>query len=1202
MYRKRINIKVIRFAATPAIGMLGFVVGSLFLIEIGTADDKTSGPAPVVQESSALSFEKHIAPIFAAKCTSCHGKDVQKSELDLSTPEGVRKGGGSGEAFVAHKPDESLLYQYVESGEMPPEKIKDPAKRLTEAEIKTIHDWIATGATFATTADPAALAKAESVTEDEVIPMMLLHCTVCHGARKREAGLDLRTRESMLVGGRSGPVVVPGHPEESLILKRIQAAEMPPSRKMFEVSVKPVEPGEIELLTKWISQGAPVSTKSEDVAGTGPDLEVSDEDRQFWSFQSPKPVAPPRPRDAERVRNPIDAFVLEKLEAAGLEFSPEADLRTLARRAYFDLTGLPPKPEELQQVLADPDPNVYEKLIDRLLESQHYGERWGRYWLDLAGYADSEGKTDQDLVRPFAYRYRDYVIRAFNADKRYDRFLMEQLAGDELADYENASEITPEIYDNLVATGFLRMVPDGTFAAATSFVQDRMLILADDMQVVGSSVMGLTIHCARCHDHKFDPIPHRDYYRMLSVFKPALDEHDWLPPNVFAQANNTGTDLEKCRYLPHVLPSEAEPVKAHNGPLLEQIATLERKKEDAAKKVKEQLLHERLSSLPDKDREMLAVALETSAEDRNDMQRITIDAMTEQLNLDDQMLRQNPEYDREATAVDKQVANLKKKLQQTPLIRAAWDRGAPSPTYILHRGEASSPLRRVGPGVLSVLTNGRTPFEVAPPWPEAKTTGRRLAFAKWLIKPDHPLTSRVMANRIWLHHFGRGLVETADNFGEMGTRPSHPELLDWLAIEFIQRGWSIKSLHRLMMTSSTYRQSSHVGEKSLELDPDNKLLSRMPLRRLEAEAVRDSILLTAGRLDTTQFGPPDNLDVRADGLVTVREAENGWRRSIYTLQRRTAPPTLLESFDLPQMLPNCVGRANSTVAPQALQLLNDGQVHSLSKKFAARVLAESGDDPQKQVDRTFMIALGRLPNEGESQSALSALKNLTSQWLEHQQEIAIESTAELWIHERRPDKVYEDDLIYVWSSRSRDKARRSGLVEFDLKGLPNRPIEGTRLELAIVEESPRFRQQASLVPPGIEGLNWKKYQAEKAPEAQSLESLGSYDANTKAGTVGNYRASNPASDGDLQLLKSRIAEDGRVALVLTAVEDGKAYQADWDDSKGLGTSGKRPRLMIRIAPPENGQHSELERQQAQLADLSSFCHALLNSAEFVYVD
>jgi len=371
---------------------------------------------------------------------------------------------------------------------------------------------------------------------------------------------------------------------------------------------------------------------------------------------------------------------------------------------------------------------------------------------------------------------------------------------------------------------------------------------------------------------------------------------------------------------------------------------------------------------------------------------------------------------------------------------------------------------------------------------------------------------------------------------------------------------------------------------------------------LEAEAVRDSILMTAGRLDTTPFGPPDPVDIRADGLVTVREAENGWRRSIYTLQRRTSPPTLLESFDLPQMLPNCVGRANSTVAPQALQLLNDGQVYGLAKKFAARVLAESGDDPQKLVERAFTIALGRLPREGESKSALSALKNLTSQWLAHQQEITIESSADLWVHERRPDKVYENDLIYVWSSRSRDKARRSGLVEFELKGLPDRPIEGARLELAIVDETPRFRQQAAIVPPGIAGLNWDKYQAEKAPEALSLESLGSYDASTKAGRVGNYRASNPASVGDLQLLKSCIAEDSRIALALTAVEDGKTYQADWDDSKGLGTSGKRPRLVIRLAPPENGQRSEIEQQQAQLAALANFCHALLNSAEFVYVD
>lgn len=1174
-----------------------------------------SSSTVVGRTSSAINsiiFEKHIAPIFATKCMRCHGNEVQKSELNLATAAGVLKGGDGGGAIVAGKPEESLLYEYIESDQMPPEEVKDPKLRLTADEKKLIHDWISSGAKF-DSHDPVTK-ESGKLTEDDVIYPVLANCTVCHGLRKQEAGLSLVNRDAMLRGGRSGPVIVPGHPEQSLLLKRIHAGEMPPNRKLVEFSVKPMEPTAVEALAKWIEQGALPSTGYEDVATTEPDTQVSDTDRKFWAFQPPKPVAPPRihasgigGEGTEIVQNPIDAFLLEKLQVAGLSLAPEADLRTLVRRAYFDLTGLPPTVDEMNAVLKDADPRAYEKLIDRLLESPRYGERWGRYWLDLAGYADSEGTTDQDAVRPFAYRYRDYVIRSFNADKPHDRFLMEQLAGDELADYENAPEITQEIYDNLVATGFLRMAPDGTLSSTNNFVGDRLMVIADEMQVIGSSILGLTIQCARCHSHKFDPIPQRDYYRMLAALKPAQDEHDWLTPQPYPlenDLNNPPRPMEVCRFLPHVPADELEPIQRHNEPIQRRIAAIEAEKNAAADNVRKQLLQERLSELNHKDRDMLAGALETAADARSDMQRVTIDAMAERLNIDDETLRSNAEYAAVAKKLDKQIDDLKKKLKPTPFIRAAWDRGTVSPTYILRRGEPYSPTRRVGPGVLSVLTDGRTPFEVTPPWEGAKTTGRRLAFAKWLTRPDHPLTARVMVNRIWMHHFGRGIVTTPDNFGKTGSPPSHPELLDWLAIEFVQRGWSIKAMHRLMMTSATYRQSSAVTEEQLTRDPDNAIFSRMPLRRLDAESVRDSILLVSGRLDETQFGPPDEVHVRPDGLVTVRSTDRGWRRSIYALQRRTQLPTLLESFDLPQMSPNCVERPRSTVAPQALQLLNDGQIHGLAKSLAKRVAAEAGTDLRSQVERLFSIALGRLPRSDETELALSSLDQLTSAWLKHHREIEIESSTETWIRESAPTQRYENDLIYVHSRKGTDRARRTSLIEFDLKRLRNVKILSARLELSPVQSAMRVRQQALLVPPGIEETTWQTYQDTKAVAEQPLEALGAFDLTTNISEVGKYCVGQPASAGDLEKLRRFINGDGRVAFALTAVEDGGRYLAEWDDGEGPGTNGKKPRLVVRCESlDEDAADAPLAVvEQARMSALANLCHAILNSPEFIYVD
>jgi mono/diheme cytochrome c family protein len=941
-----------------------------------------SGASNEESPSRVPSFEEDVRPLFRAKCWRCHGEKGRKADLDLTTVAGALKGGESGPAIVPGKPDDSILFEKVRDGTMPPGK----KGRLAEAEVEVVRRWIAGGAGSAsgvsgqTVPTPAA-----PVTQHDVALIMRRHCAPCHGLQRKEAGLDLRTKSAMLHGGKSGPAIAPGKPGESLILKKIRSGEMPPPRRLIEASVKPIEPAEIDALARWIAENAPEVDLEPDVATTTPDRLVTDEDREFWAFQAPRAVTPPAPRHAERIRNPIDAFILEKLERRGLTLSPEADRVALMRRASFDLTGMPPEPDEVRAFLEDSGPDAYERLIDRLLASPRYGERWGRHWLDLAGYADSEGKREQDLPRPHAWRYRDYVIRAFNDDKPYDRFLLEQIAGDELADYEHAPEITPALYDNLVATGFLRMAPDGTWANITGYIPDRIEVISDEIDVLGSAVMGLTLKCARCHDHKFDPIPQRDYYRLAAVFRGAYDEYDWLKPDVRPGLGPVSADDRGGRHLPYVTTAERRDWEGHEAGLRREIDALRGALDRKATALAGVHLEERLARLPEVLRGDLKAMLATAPERRDVVQRYLAEKFEKSLRVDrDELKRLDATFKKEADETDARIGVLQARRLPEPRIQALWDRGEPSPTYIYRRGDPRNPGRLVGPGVPSVLTDGKTPFEVPPPWPGAKQTGRRLAFARWLTRPDHTLTARVEANRLWKHHFGVGLVATPGNFGKAGSPPTHPELLDWLAREFVRRGWSIKAMHRLMLTSSTYRQRSTVTPELESIDPGNALYSRMPLVRLDAEALYDTLLLVAGRLDEARFGPADAVQVRPDGLVTPVGTGRGWRRLIYVQQRRKQIPTHLEAFDFAPMNPNCVERRQSTVAPQALYLLNNGMVADLAEGFARRVGREAGDSPAAQVARVYLIALGRPPRDDEEDAGVRALNALADEWARHQ--------------------------------------------------------------------------------------------------------------------------------------------------------------------------------------------------------------------------
>jgi mono/diheme cytochrome c family protein len=920
-----------------------------FRLELAECAEPGSGP----------NFEKDIQPLFQTRCGKCHSSKARKGGLDLSSMAGLKKGGESGEPAVVKSLDESLLWIMIDGGDMPPKG--QPS--LSAKEKQLIRKWIEGGAKSASNSEVL-------VTQHEVFPYLYTRCVVCHGARRQESGLDLRTAAAMLKGGKSGPAIVPGKPADSLILKKIHAKDMPPPKELIRAGVRPMEAPEIALLTKWIEQGAVEFEIAPDVQTTDPDPLVSDDDRNFWAFKSPQKPAVP-----SGAASPIDAFVLRKLREHKLTPSPEAEKLVLLRRVAFDLTGLPPEWKDVERFLADDSDEWYAKVVDFYLDSPHYGERWGRYWLDLAGYADSEGKRSADPIRPHAWRFRDYVVRSLNDDKPYDRFLLEQLAGDELYDFKNAGTIDDEMGDALIATGFLRMAPDGTGSDIVNSVAERFEVVADEIETLGSAVLGLTLKCAQCHTHKYDPIPQRDYYRLVAVFQGAYDIYDWMKPvSVPNQSKGDGVR----RYLPYVSARTMAEFEARVASFQPQFDAAQKKYDDLEAVYRSKFLDEKLKDLPEEIRADVKTAALADAAKRNEVQKYLVMKFIKRRASSSDLAKKYPELKKPKAERDKTVTDLRAQIGPTPVVRALWDRGQPSPTWIFRRGEFTNPGDYVGPGVPSVLTDGRTPLDAKPPF--EGSTGRRLAFAKWLTDPKNPLTARVFVNRVWYHHFGRGIVESLANFGRAGTPPTHPELLDWLAVSFMENGWSLKWLHRQIMTSSTYRQASLLWDESVARDADNRWLSRMPLRRLEAESVRDTLLAVSGKLDRNAFGNPDLVDVREDGLVTAKPTAAGWRRTIYVQQRRKEIPTILEAFDLPQMNPNCVERPNSTVASQALHLLNNQMVRDLSVEFARRVENEVGSDRYRQVERAYQIALSREPTNDEKQLALETIEKLTAAW------------------------------------------------------------------------------------------------------------------------------------------------------------------------------------------------------------------------------
>jgi len=926
---------------------------------------------PVVAQTP-LTFEKDVLPVFTQYCFTCHGQSSPQLGLDLRTFASTLRGSHNGPVITKGSPEKSLLFQKISSKAMPPPAFK---QTMPDAQAEIIRKWIADGAM---SDKPAVMSKEVSeqraAFDKEIMPLFQSRCVQCHGAGKPMAGLDLRSLSATLKGSSNGAVIAEGFGERSILLRKMASRSMPPPG-----TSEPIGDEQIGAIRKWIDKGHfidPSETQEprerEFTKTEAPD--VTAKDREFWAFRKPLAAPVPKVKAVSRIRTPIDAFVIAQLEPKGLTPSPDSSPRTLLRRAYFDLLGIPPSPEEAFAFLNDTKPSAYERLIDRLLASPQYGERWGRHWLDAAGYVDTQAKdfeaTKYDIAEGM-WHYRDYVIKATNDDKPWNRFLTEQIAGDELTDWRNAKKYTPETVELLTATGYLRNVLDITDDDITNLPVERYEALFKLMEKVSSSTMGVTMACARCHTHKFDPIPQRDYYRMLAVFTTALNPTNWIQPK-----NRTQYTVSK---------PDQEEIERHNKEVGRALTDLKQQLATVRNPYEQRILEDKLKTVPDAIREDIRVALATVADKRDTIQNFLVGKFGKSLAVGDAEVRKSLKEADVSTMerLDGQIQTWTSYRRKLDVVQAVWDVGEPPTIRLLQRGSAESPGPRVVPGFLTVASVAGKADAVRPPETVGKTSGLRLAFSNWLTSRDNPLAARVIVNRMWQHHFGKGLVETPDNFGKMGTPPTNPELLDWLAVNFMENGWTAKRLHKMIMMSAVYRQSSRQNtpdaEAAIKVDPENRLLWRMNLRRLEAEALRDSILSAAGSLDLTVGGPPVLLQMRGDGLETVSSKEssaNQHRRSVYLLARRTYPLTMLGLFDFPIIDANCTRRVPSSTPLQALTFMNDEFVVDSATELARRAVKSAGEGapPAKKIEFLYWIALFRRPTAAEIHTCEEHLK------------------------------------------------------------------------------------------------------------------------------------------------------------------------------------------------------------------------------------
>jgi hypothetical protein len=971
----------------------------------------------------------------------------------------------------------------------------------------------------------------------DILPLLKVHCVKCHGPAKQEAGLALHTAAALARGGENGAIVDADGLDVSLLWRRIEADEMPPD--------EPLAAEQKETLRAWIAAGAK-GLPAGDGAVTS----------EHWAFAPLQPSLASDPGDAPAADSPIDRMIAARRSAAGLAANPEADRATLIRRVAFDLTGLPPTPEERDQFLNDAAPGAYERMVERYLASPHYGERWGKYWLDAAGYADSNGYFSADSDRSLAYRYRDYVVRSFNDDKPFDRFVVEQLAGDELAGFTPESIVTPEMISLLEATHYLRNGQDGTGESdgnPDELRVDRYSALEATMQIVSSSLLGLTMQCARCHDHKFEPISQREYYQLQAVFYPALNVDDWIKPNERQRVANLPGVLEQWQERGRQIDGQVAALRdafkqwarehrppstvvfhdefAEAGPALSDNWSNTAPGDDAAGGSPAVALESTTAPSAARQAGSLAIIEAGSQGDRwistrhafdwtpdvvGDWVQVTFDLVADRLdangngaeriayfialvdfNDNDPERRGNVLFDGrpsggavvdldypgsdskrageigqaryeaghnygvritniaegkfrlehladglpddaslELTAADlpdggfgfeyccgrsfivdnvlveqsardtggqangsdlaeayrvkrgelnDAVKSLEQQRGESPgRIACVYERSATPPeVHLLARGDYKLPQEKVEPAPLAAISGSDDVLEIVPP-ADTTSSGRRLAWARWLTRPGGrpaALLARVQANRIWQHHFGQGIVATSENLGTSGATPSHPELLEYLATRLVDSDWSIRALHREILASDAYRQSSAWREDGFAADPENRLLWRYSLRRLDSEALRDAMLATSGELDRTMGGHYIPTERNADGEVVVQaNAAGGLRRSLYLQQRRTQLVSFLNVFDTPSIVFNCVARPVSTIPTQSLSLLNSDFAVTCAASFARRVAAEAGEDPAARVTRAFVIAIGRSPTDAERDSSLAFVASQSAQY------------------------------------------------------------------------------------------------------------------------------------------------------------------------------------------------------------------------------
>ena len=745
--------------------------------------------------------------------------------------------------------------------------------------------------------------------ELQVRPILADRCLKCHGASKQEGGLRLDSRKALLSGGDSGPAVELGESDDSLLISavRYEGPEMPPAG--------PLSDSQVAALTRWIDEGAewPEHDATIRAAASG----VAEADRRWWAFRPLQKPAPPSVENDDWSTNALDQFVLERLRASGLSPAPRADRRTLIRRLYFDLLGLPPTPAEVDAFVADGAPDAWPRLVDRLLEDARYGEHWARFWLDLVRYAESDG-WNQDAFRPHLWRYRDYVVDAFNDDKPYPRFVLEQLAGDELP----GDDPTPR-----AAAGFLRLgIYEYNQRDARSHWNDVVNEMTD---VAGDVFLGLGMACARCHDHKFDPILQTDYFALRAFFEPVVWRDDLV----------AATDAER---------------EAHQV----QLAVWEAATADVRGRIDAlvQPYHERKwATTVDKFPLDIQACFHTPVAERTSWEHQMAYLVERQFEEEaGGPLANLSKEDREALdALEQELAEFDslKPPALPPLMTATDFDGELSPTFV--PGADGEPIAPAFPTVLSSEGGEAAECRAGP-----HSSGRRTALAEWIGRDDNPLTTRVIVNRLWRRHFGRGLAPAANDFGRLGGEPSHGELLDFVASTFVEQGWSFKRIHRLILTSSTWRQSTEHPQAAefAAIDPADELYWRAPIRRLSAEQLRDALLSVSGELDGALGGP----SVEADSP----------RRGLYVKRLRNSPDEFLSAFDAAAGLKSVAERDATTTPTQSLLMVNGDYVLARARALAERLQGDSLGSPSERLRRAFDLAWGRDPTDDEFGAAL----------------------------------------------------------------------------------------------------------------------------------------------------------------------------------------------------------------------------------------